>query len=472
MDNRFLCFAVSLFFLIGNNTFSQVGIGTTNPDPSSILEIESTTQGMLAPRMTTAQRIAIATPAEGLLVFDIDENVFYFYDSTNWLPLEGAEKRDNYKLIKSDADLADELTAGGGTEYLLDTNTLYEINGTINLAVPINLNNAYIIGEDTNEDVLVGSGDIFSGSSGGSVKGLTLIAASGNVFNLVGTGVEALTFRDCIVANSSSVGSISNFNLVFLSIIQYLNNTNGITYTNISQLLLQSTGWDSSNGGIYETFVGVFDVITKQGGFCNITTATAAVDVTGITLINGGAGMRIVDFYGGGNYINGSSPYIGYNFTRDWDINSPGILVETDDVATGDINLNYAIGSGAPTTFTTGVPKKIEGNTASNNLFRFTSATNNRIVYDGKKTRYFGVTGSLSFQGNNNNAIFIFYLAKNGVVIPNTRVYREVGANNDVGAVSIVGSIQMSPGDFIEVWAERFTGSGNLLTVSLNVIAR
>ena len=49
-----------------------------------------------------------------------------------------------------------------------------------------------------------------------------------------------------------------------------------------------------------------------------------------------------------------------------------------------------------------------------------------------------------------------------------TRVYREVGSNNDVGAVSIVGSVELSQGDFIEVWAERFNGVGNLLTVSLN----
>lgn len=51
-----------------------VGIGTTTftPDGSALLELRSTTQGLLAPRMTAAQRAAIANPAPGLLVYQTD----------------------------------------------------------------------------------------------------------------------------------------------------------------------------------------------------------------------------------------------------------------------------------------------------------------------------------------------------------------------------------------------------------------
>lgn len=63
---------------------AQVKIGTnsTTVDPSAILEMESTTQGMLVPRMTSANRDAIATPANGLLIWNNSNNTFEVYKST------------------------------------------------------------------------------------------------------------------------------------------------------------------------------------------------------------------------------------------------------------------------------------------------------------------------------------------------------------------------------------------------------
>lgn len=62
---------------------NNVGIGTTTPNPNSILELQSTTQGVLVPRMTTAQRLAIASPTEGLMVYDITVDCFFFYETTS-----------------------------------------------------------------------------------------------------------------------------------------------------------------------------------------------------------------------------------------------------------------------------------------------------------------------------------------------------------------------------------------------------
>ncbi len=67
---------------------AQVGVGTTTPNSTSILDLTSTTKGMLAPRMTDAQKNAISSPATGLLVYQTDgTNGFYYYDGTQWLPL-------------------------------------------------------------------------------------------------------------------------------------------------------------------------------------------------------------------------------------------------------------------------------------------------------------------------------------------------------------------------------------------------
>ncbi len=64
----------SLAFLGLSNTYAQVGIGTQNPHASAAFEIESTTQGLLPPRMTTSERDAIANPANGLTIFNTEQN--------------------------------------------------------------------------------------------------------------------------------------------------------------------------------------------------------------------------------------------------------------------------------------------------------------------------------------------------------------------------------------------------------------
>ena len=81
----FIIFLCNNFLSAQNN----VGIGTPAPDASAVVEMQSTTQGMLIPRVTTAQRIAIATPANSLMVYDTDLNCFYFYSGnlSQWVSL-------------------------------------------------------------------------------------------------------------------------------------------------------------------------------------------------------------------------------------------------------------------------------------------------------------------------------------------------------------------------------------------------
>lgn len=65
------------------------GVGINNPAPhaSALLDLTSTNKGLLTPRMTSAQRTGIASPATGLLVFDTTIGAFYFFNGTAWVPL-------------------------------------------------------------------------------------------------------------------------------------------------------------------------------------------------------------------------------------------------------------------------------------------------------------------------------------------------------------------------------------------------
>lgn len=64
--------------------FNSISIGTTVPAASAILDISSTTKGLLPPRMTTAQIDAISSPANGLVAFDTDENKLRLREGTVW----------------------------------------------------------------------------------------------------------------------------------------------------------------------------------------------------------------------------------------------------------------------------------------------------------------------------------------------------------------------------------------------------
>ena len=62
-----------------------MGIGTTSPDVDAKLQIDSTTQGFLPPRMTTTQRNAIAAPVPaGLMIYNTTTNKLNFYNGTAW----------------------------------------------------------------------------------------------------------------------------------------------------------------------------------------------------------------------------------------------------------------------------------------------------------------------------------------------------------------------------------------------------
>ena len=74
-----------------NNTGTAIGIGTASPNASALVEIQSTTQGLLLPTMTLAQKTAITSPATGLLIFQTDGTAgFYYYSGTAWVPIAGA----------------------------------------------------------------------------------------------------------------------------------------------------------------------------------------------------------------------------------------------------------------------------------------------------------------------------------------------------------------------------------------------
>ena len=68
------------FALVLNAQQNNVGINTNTPDPSAVLHLESDSQGLLVPTLTTLQRDAIAAPATGLIIYNTDDDQEEIYN--------------------------------------------------------------------------------------------------------------------------------------------------------------------------------------------------------------------------------------------------------------------------------------------------------------------------------------------------------------------------------------------------------
>ena len=73
------------FIITCSLSYAQIGIGTTTPDPSAILDITNTERGLLIPRMLLSEKNAITTPATGLLIYQTDGTTgFWYYNGSSW----------------------------------------------------------------------------------------------------------------------------------------------------------------------------------------------------------------------------------------------------------------------------------------------------------------------------------------------------------------------------------------------------
>jgi hypothetical protein len=86
--------AIGLYWLMYLGLFAEIkaqnvaiNADGSTPDNSAMLDIKSTTKGLLIPRMTTAQRTSIGSAVVGLTVFDTSLNAYYYYNGTAWIAM-------------------------------------------------------------------------------------------------------------------------------------------------------------------------------------------------------------------------------------------------------------------------------------------------------------------------------------------------------------------------------------------------
>ena len=129
-----LSIAVLLFAQI---TFAQtsVGIGTSTPNSKALLDLTSTNKGLLIPRTTTALRTGIPTPPPGMIMYDTDLDLFFYYSATDgWIRLLTNmvwNKHPSRNFIYSNVDsvgigvsfLSEKFQVSNGNIYVQDNRT-------------------------------------------------------------------------------------------------------------------------------------------------------------------------------------------------------------------------------------------------------------------------------------------------------------------------------------------------------------
>lgn len=174
---QFRTFGNALAMAIDN--LGRVSIGTSSPDASSLLTLQSTVRGFRKPAMTETQRDAISSPASGLEVFNTTASAPDYFDGADWQPDAPATFQRIH--VRDKADLP--IPVGG--HISIPANTTLYVEAAIDLGA----------------DNLEPAGDLYLEGNGANNSTITSSHASGTID--IGTVLGRVTARGVTVSNTA-----------------------------------------------------------------------------------------------------------------------------------------------------------------------------------------------------------------------------------------------------------------------------
>lgn len=243
---------IIILLFLTNNLIAQVGIGTTSPDPSSILHLNTTNAGFLAPRLTAVQKFSIVNPATGLLIYQTDGAAgFWYYTGTTWVPF------------------------GGGTSYTFNngltlTGSNTQLGGTLVKTTTLDTKDYNLIFKTTSAASYPGE-VTFEGINRTIMK--TKFNSNyiefGNDFPYYDTTFDESTFTDLngstqtidIIAGFQGPSAPSAGSCIKIGSIEYIHDDqNALTFTNASLIpkLDQTTSFGESIGASSKRWASIY----------------------------------------------------------------------------------------------------------------------------------------------------------------------------------------------------------------------
>lgn len=319
-----------------------IGSGTPTPAASAILDLQSTTQGLLPPRMTTAQRTAIASPATGLVVFDTNVGSLYLRTASAWVPLSTG-------------------STGWGVTGNTGTSPATNFLGTTDaqpLVLRVNNVKAGWVGT-TDANVSLGSSALVANSSGTANMAMgnsALLNNTTGAYNIA-IGHQALqsatTLNTNIAIGTYAMGlATSKSNQVAIGDSTLMNNGTGATGNTqaIRNTAVGHGALKENTTGAYNVAVGNRALIANTEGGDNVAVGTRALEAntTGYNNTALGSGTLQNNF---GNYGNTACGANAINGTMSGSGNNTAVGGNAMQNINGSNNTALGSNAGPPNTF-------------------------------------------------------------------------------------------------------------------------
>ncbi|MDB5202315.1 MAG: hypothetical protein JWQ27_1724 [Ferruginibacter sp.] len=462
MKKPVLLFFICCSFFLQYSKAQNIGINATGalPDTKAMLDVSSTTSGMLIPRMSSAERNAIATPPNGLEVYNTTTNNLDIYRGSGWIPVAYADT--SVILVRSLADLPAPVSAG----ITLDSTKTYSFSGLVNIAPNyINVNGAALKGTNPIRD------GVMSTVSGAILRSTNMHVYMEKllVVNLT-AATKAYDFSDntgtrscnIITGNnvkqttaSAGVGQVSGFRAVVI-LQNYFDVSDGIKVTGTMGRFISGFNLYGSITGTAIEFLpalAVDDIDISNNHFI-YTGATGVKFNVGATLNRG----RMTS-----NMIRGvTTPLSGFDsYTPAWEMQQNSGITNSRAFATAYMNDNVSV-TNLPAN---GTYYSLAGTATLVNAKRFTLA-GNKLTYTGLRPwpiRVFAVIGGKSPAALADYSICI---AKNGTSIPFPNSSLGAMANGQGFQITLQSDVDMVTGDYIEIGVKRNNNNTSNITIT------
>lgn len=407
-------FAFNVDQMYLKSTTGALGMGTTAPNNSSILDINSTTKGVLFPRMTMAQRDAITSPATGLLIYQTDNDSGYYYYSGAWKP-----------LAPSTAGYANTSLSNLTTPTAVNVDLLPDSTGTKKSlgSVPYAWQHLYLNGDVYIKGVRFVSQTTYDNNFFGSASGSSLVPGpTSGVYN---TGVGAYTLE---LDTTGSGNTATGYSALTGNTSGSLNSAHGM------QAL------SNNNTGNYNTANGAYALQSNNTGSSN--TANGYQSMYTNTVGNNNTASGYQSLYSNTNaFYNTASGYQSlYRNTEGYENNATGSFALYNNVfghdntcvghsalfSNTDGSYNTAVGAYSLNSITTNQYNTAIGRQAmsSNPGYENTACGESSGTNNSNQSCFLGSLAGASAGVNNATAIGYFAqaTASNMVKVGNTSV--------------------------------------------------